>query len=290
MLALASTKSGPFATWREHWPEYLIEGWALGSFMLSASVVTVVLECPTMPLRGLIADSFQRRVLVGVAMGLTAVALIYSRWGRRSGAHMNPAVTLAFVRLGLVRPIDGMFYIASQILGGALGIVTGYLLTGGLLASPEVNWVATVPGSGGPLLAGVLEFAMSLALMLVVLRMSASARFGGLAGIAAGLMVTTFIIAEAPQSGMSINPARSLASALPSGIWTAFWIYLLASPLGMLAAAELHRWTTGGRPGHCAKLMHDDSTPCIHCGHRPTQAADTPTLPVTADIRGGSHV
>src|SRR5258706_12085549 len=146
---MAGVSSRPLATWREHWPEYLIEGWALGSFMLSASLFTVLLESPVLPLRGSIPDPFVRRAIVGLAMGLTAIGLIYSPWGRRSGAHMNPAVTLAYVRLGLVRPIDGLFYGLSQAVGGTLGVIAGFLLTAGALARPEANWVATVPGGGG---------------------------------------------------------------------------------------------------------------------------------------------
>jgi len=272
---VAQASPGPLAAWRGHWPEYLIEGWALGSFMLSASVFTVLLESPALPIRGLVPDPFVRRAIVGIAMGLTAVALIHSPWGRRSGAHMNPAVTLSFVRLGLVRPVDGLFYGLSQVVGGTLGVTAGYLLTAGALARPEANWVATVPGSGGVLLAFALEFAMALTVMLVVLRLSNSPGLRGLTGCAAGLMVALFITFEAPHSGMSINPARSLASALPSEIWTAFWIYLLAPPLGMLAAAEIHRLLSGGDLRHCAKLVHDEATRCIHCGYTPAAAAST---------------
>ena len=275
---MAQASPGPLASWRGHWPEYLIEGWALGSFMLSASVFTVLLESPALPVRDLVPDPFVRRAIVGIAMGLTAIGLIYSPWGRRSGAHMNPAVTLSFVRLGLVRPIDGLFYGLSQVVGGTLGVVAGYLITAGALARPEANWVATVPGGGGPLLAFALEFAMALVLMLVVLRLSSSPGLRGLTGCAAGVMVTLFISFEAPHSGMSINPARSLASALPSEIWTAFWIYLLAPPLGMLAAAEIHRRLSTGPLGHCAKLVHDRATRCIHCGYSPPTATNAPTL------------
>src|SRR5260221_6821332 len=172
--------------------------------MLSAGVFTVLLESPALPFRAMIPDPFARRAIVGIAMGLTAVCLIYSRWGRRSGAHMNPAVTLSFVRLGLVRPIDGLFYGLSQVVGGTLGVVAGYLLTAGTLARPEANWVVTVPGSGGALLAFALEFAMALTMMLVVLRLADAPGLSSLTGCAAGLMVTLFITFEAPHSGMSI--------------------------------------------------------------------------------------
>jgi len=89
---------------RGHWPEYLTEAAGLGLFMLSACVFTTLLEYPGSPAHQAIADPFLRRVLIGIAMGLTAVGLIYSPWGQRSGAHLNPSVTLAFWRLGKVQP------------------------------------------------------------------------------------------------------------------------------------------------------------------------------------------
>src|SRR5437870_13647490 len=129
-----------------HWPEYAMEAAGLGTFMIVACAATVLLEHPASRLHAI--DPTVRRALMGLAMGLTAVALIHSPWGRRSGAHMNPAVTLSFVRLGLVRPVDGLFYGLSQVVGGTLGVTAGYLLTAGALARPEANWVATVPGGG----------------------------------------------------------------------------------------------------------------------------------------------
>src|SRR6185436_13047471 len=87
---------------RQHWPEYLIEAWALGMFMISAACVTALLEHPASPVHQVIPNAFARRALIGLAMGLTAIALIYSPWGQRSGAHMNPATTLTFLRLGKI--------------------------------------------------------------------------------------------------------------------------------------------------------------------------------------------
>ena len=266
-----ATQSTLLGAWREHWPEYLIESWALGTFMLSASIVVVLLESRQLPFRELIPSPLIRRMLVGMAMGLTAFGLIYSRWGRRSGAHMNPAVTLAFLRLRLVRPIDGLFYILAQTVGGTFGVLAGFLLTAGMLAAPDARWVVTVPGSCGPFVAFGVEFLMAMFLMLVVLRFSSTPTLRGYTGCAAAVMVAIFITIAAPYSGMSINPARTLASAIPSQVWTAFWVYLLAPPLGMLAAAELHRWQSGGLLRHCAKLCHDNRTRCIHCGYIPSE-------------------
>jgi len=283
-----ATQSTLLGAWREHWPEYLIEGWALGTFMLSASIVVVLLESRQLPFRELVPSPLIRRMFVGTAMGLTAFGLIYSPWGRRSGAHMNPAVTLAFLRLRLVRPIDGLLYMLAQTIGGTFGVLTGFLLTAGMLAAPEARWVVTVPGSCGPFVAFGVEFLMAMFLMLVVLRFYSTPTLRKYTGCAAAPMVVLFITLAAPYSGMSINPARTLASAIPSQVWTAVWVYLLAPPLGMLAAAELHRCQSGGVLRHCAKLCHDNHTRCIHCGYTPSEGAAKAPQPESAEWR--SHV
>ena len=203
---------------------------------------------------------------------------------------MNPAVTLAFLRLGLVQPIDGLFYMLSQAIGGTLGVLAGLLLTVGMLAAPEARWVVTVPGTSGPFVAFGVEFLMAISLMLVVLQFSSTPHLRSFTGCAAALLVAIFITVAAPYSGMSINPARTLASAIPSGIWTAFWIYLLAPPLGMIAGAEVHRWLSGGRLRHCAKLCHDNRTRCIHCGYTPSKDATAANVPQSESTSGRSHV
>lgn len=255
------------ARFREHWPEYLIEAFALGAFMVSAGVVTVLVEHPDFGMPELVADAELRRGLVGLAMGATAVALIYSPWGRRSGAHMNPAVTLTFWGLGRVRGADAVAYVAAQFMGAVLGVLVVLALFGERFAAPPIAFVATVPGHGAAL-AFALELAISFGLMLTVLTFTSRAGLAPYAGLAAGALVALFIAVEAPYSGMSMNPARSFASAAPAGLWGDLWIYIVAPPLGMSLAAALHRAATAGRPG-CAKLVHDDGRPCIHCGHRP---------------------
>src|SRR5688500_1859179 len=105
-----------------HWREYLIEVAGLGLFMLSAAGFATLLEHPASPVRHALSDAFTRRVLTGLAMGPTAASLTYSPWGRRSGAHFNPAVTLTFFRLGKVSGRDTIFYIGAQFAGGVLGI------------------------------------------------------------------------------------------------------------------------------------------------------------------------
>ncbi len=225
-----------------HWPEYLIEAWALGMFMLSALLFTDLLEYPGSPVYAAIQSPFARRAVVGIAMGLTAIALIYSPWGKRSGAHINPAVTLTHWQLNRIRGRDAIMYILAQFAGAVLGVWSYKVIAPTDIAHPGVNYVATVPGPAGLLPAFLGEMLISLTLISVVLRLSNHARYAPYTGYVAGLLVALFITFEAPFSGMSMNPARSFGSAIVGNIWTGWWIYLTAPVLGMLLGGYLYRW------------------------------------------------
>ena len=259
---------GPGEALREHWPEYLIEGWALGMFMVSAGVFSTLLGYPGSPLLRYIPGDDLRRGLVGISMGLTAIGLIYSPWGRRSGAHMNPAVTLTFLRLGRIGGWDAVFYILAQFIGGTAGVLLTATVLRDWFTGEPVRFIVTLPGAPGPVVAFVAEFGISMLLMAVILTVSGQQRLAKFTGICAGLLVATYITVEAPLSGMSMNPARSFASAAPAGLWENLWIYFTAPVLGMQAAAAWHAWRRGAAPG-CAKLHHADDQRCIHCGYDP---------------------
>jgi aquaporin Z len=253
----------------KHWPEYLIEAALLGLFMVSAMLLTAWLEHPDSPAHQAIGNADLRRALIGMAMGLTAVALIYSPWGRRSGAHMNPATTLTFLRLGKVQRWDAAFYIAAQFAGGASGaLVTKWILRD-TVAHPSVNYVATVPGASGAAVAFVAETTIACGMMLMVLHATNTPRLARFTGCFAGILVALYITLEAPLSGMSMNPARTFASALVGNIWTGGWIYFTAPLLGMLAAVEVYRVTHGLARIGCAKLQHSRAHRCIFCGFEP---------------------
>lgn len=259
-------KSMLWAAFRRHWPEYLIEAAGLAAFMVSACLFTTLLEHPASPVRGLVPEPGLRRLLMGLAMGSTAIALIYSPWGRRSGAHINPSVTLAFYRLGRVPGTDALFYVLAQFAGGLAGTVFARLVLGTLVADPAVAFAATVPGSRGAGVAFGAELAIAFGLMLTVLTVSSRPHLAGRTGLVAGALVALYITFEAPVSGMSMNPARTLASAVPSGIWTSAWIYFTAPVAGMALAAEAFRAIDRGRRPACAKLQHGAKGRCIFCG------------------------
>lgn len=111
-------KRNALDTLTRHWSEYLMEAAGLGLFMLSAVVVATVIEHPSSPVRAAIDNPLLRRIPMGLAMGLTAIGIIYSPWGKRSGAHINPAVTLTFYRLGKMARWDAILYVLAQCVGG----------------------------------------------------------------------------------------------------------------------------------------------------------------------------
>lgn len=264
---------------RNHWPEYLIEGWALGTFMIAAGVTATLLGAPSCPLARTLPDPLLRNIVGGIAMGLTAIALIHSPWGKRSGAHMNPAVTLTFLRLGKVHGWDALFFVLAQVAGGTLGVLGVAALFGHAFTDPPVSYAATRPGPAGTGVAFVAELAISCGLMLTVLLLSASVRLSRFTGLAAGGLVALYISFEAPLSGMSMNPARSFSSAAPAMLWQDFWIYLCAPLLGMLAAAQLFLTVRAAPRSGCAKLLHTPDVRCIHCGYEPAGGAPSPAPP-----------
>jgi aquaporin Z len=250
-----------FRALSRHWPEYLIEGAALGLFMIAACAFTVALEHPASPLNARV-PVFPRRALMGLAMGATAMAITYSPWGKRSGAHVNPALTITFYRLGKIEAWDAAFYVLAQFAGGVLGVAAAGSLFGALLSHPGVNYAATVPGPGGIFLAFGAEVFIAFLMMSMILKVTREARLSRFTGLFAGLLVFSFITFEAPLSGMSLNPARTLGSAVGARLFTALWIYFTAPLLGMTLAAALR-----SAPVRCAKLHHDNGERCIfRCG------------------------
>jgi aquaporin Z len=261
-------------TLRKHLPEYLIEAFALGMFMVSAGIVTTAFEHPGFWLRQMLPNSDLRRILTGVAMGLTLIAIVYSPWGGRSGAHMNPAVTLAFWRLGKIRGVDAAAYVVAQFAGGLLGVMLVAGLVGRPFTAPPVNWVATLPGSAGPYWAFVAELLIAAGMMTMILVTAASSRFARYTGVFAGMLVAIYISVEGPLSGMSMNPARTFASAAPAMIWHDLWIYFTAPLLGMFLAVEIVSRAMAYRA--CAKLRHATDQRCIHCGYEPVETEMSP--------------
>jgi aquaporin Z len=252
---------------RQDWQEYLIEAWALGCFMVSIGLFSMLLEVSSSPLHSWIRNADARRILLAGVSGLTAAALIYSPWGQRSGAHMNPAVTLAFLRLRKITLRHAFGYMIAQVLGGTAGVYLVWSVFGTLFGEPPVSFVTTLPREGAVLAAFLAELTMAALLMLVIMASSRSRRFASYTGLLVGILIFAFISLEAPLSGTSINPARSLASAVPAHVWSSFWIYVVAPVVGMQLAVTV--FMLSAHDASCAKLYHSSTQRCIHCGFEP---------------------
>lgn len=246
-----------------NWRIYAIDGALLGIFMISACATVAIVEHPTSPVRQAINSSFFRRAIIGLMMGITAVYLIYSGWGKRSGAFMNPAVTLSHLRLGRLNWLDATGYIVAQFIGGVFGVAVASSFLGPWVRNPSVNYVVTVPGMYGLAAAWVGEFTIALIMISVVMAANKIPRLAPLTGFFAAGLVAIYITFEAPISGMSLNPARTFSSAIFADLWTGWWIYLSAPIFGMLAGIELHLLLTREHQRLCGKLTHSRRVPCF---------------------------
>ena len=231
---------GIIQTFRKQYPLYLIEAAGLGFFMVSACLFTILLEHPDFKLIHLIPSPFVRRFLIGVAMGTTAMVIIYSPMGKRSGAHINPSITLTMLLLRKISVTDVLFYILFQIMGGITGVLIVKLLFPSYLADPSIAYIATVPGKEGIINATIGESLIAFIMMFTTLITSNIERTKNLTGVIAGILIVCFVTFEAPFSGFSMNPARTLASAIPSGIWDFWYMYMVVPPVCMILAALIY--------------------------------------------------
>jgi len=175
------------------------------------------------------------QVGIAITFGLIVMTMIYT-FGEKSGAHFNPAVTLAFAVHKVFPTSQILPYIISQLAGA---IAASFVLK---LLFPASQFLgATIPS--GPLMhSWVLEVLLTLFLMLTILNVSERGKEKGLlAGLAVGSVVLLEAMFAGPVSGASMNPARSLAPALASGRLKEIWIYLTAPIAGSIIAVILHR-------------------------------------------------
>lgn len=229
--------------------KYIDEAMGLGIFMFSAGFFDAVFEYPGLPFRHQLGSALLRRFLVGLSMGLTGLYIFTSRFGRQSGAYINPAITIIRYMLRDINGKDAVFYILFQFLGGSLGLWLVVILFPRWMEDPAVNYIVTVPGNAGVAMAFIMEFLISFVLIVVVLVMEHSVRMEKYTPWVVSSLITVFITVEAPFSGMSMNPARTFASAIVACQWRVFWLYCAAPLGGMGVGLGLLSLFTGMRSG-----------------------------------------
>jgi len=243
----------------QHWRHYLAEAGGPMLFLIFSSTAAVVCHHPSSPAaRALGPHEWVQRLGVGVVVGLLVTAMAYSPWGKRSGAHLNPAVTLGFWQLGHIRTADALWYVLAQFGGALLG---GFGMSWALkpwFKYPAIHYNTTRPPAGahGWAVALGAEVVISAGLMLLLLMALHSGRLKKWTGALVGLLLAAYVVAESPLSGMSLNPARSLGTAAAAGQWSGLWLYFVGPPLAMWATAEIYRRLR--RPGGERPPMYPD--------------------------------
>ena len=245
---------------RFHWPEYLMEAAGVGLFLFLTCVFASLLLSPASPVRHFIDNTVELRALMGLGVGATVAAIVKSPWGKQSGGHFNPALTLAFYRLGKMRLPDAVIYVVAQFSGAIIGVcIARYLMPVG---RPAIRYAVTA-GICGSAVAFIGELTISFALMSTILVSTNSRSLTRYTPYLVGLLYAIFITLEAPLFGMSMNPARSFGPALHVSHWHAIWLYFTAPTLGMLIAAEVFLLARSGVQPFCAKLDHANNKQCI---------------------------
>jgi aquaporin Z len=179
---------------------------------------------------------------IALAFAFVVIAMVYAL-GHVSGAHINPAVTVAFWSARRFPGRDVIPYVVAQCVGAAAAAAT---LRGVL--GPVGHLGATLPAI--PIGAAfAMEWLLSFVLMLVIMAVATDDRVApGFAPLAVGLTVGFCALTGGPLTGASMNPARSFGPAVAGGFWAAHWVYWLAPITGMIAAARLYDWLRDAKP------------------------------------------
>jgi aquaporin Z len=199
---------------------------------------------------------------MGVSVGTATYLIIRSKFGRRSGAHLNPALTLAYLWLGRVHRWHALYYVVAQFTGGLAGVFLARQLLGHHLSASPVLYVVTLPGNHGTAIAFLAVFLLSGALMGIVLFSTNHRKLARYSPLSVALITVSYYVLAPSVSGFSVNPARSFSSAFFAWIWRGIWIYFAAPFLGMLAAAAIYLRSMGPSRIYCAKVFHDLHTTC----------------------------
>jgi aquaporin Z len=211
-----------------------------GTALLLAAGLSIVIwaSAPASPLVHAMRDAAARRALTGALFGTVGASIAISPLGRESGAHLNPVVTLAFWAERRIRTSTLLAYVAAQAAGGIVG--SSVLLAWGRLGR-SVRYGATTPGHAGSLAALGGEAAATFALIALLFGVLGSPRLRHGAPLLFPPLYAVLVLVEAPLSGTSTNPARSLGPAVVSETWTGFWVYLAGPLVGTAVALAIRR-------------------------------------------------
>jgi aquaporin Z len=231
--------------------------------------LVALLESPRSAAHAHVSSAGLRLVLIGIAFGLLAAVVALSPVGRRSGAHLNPAVTIGFALRGHTRPRDVAGYAVGQIAGATLAAAAFRAALPEW--APTVGWARTAPQAGLPGwgVAGI-EAGLTLGLLITVFLMVSSPRTArwtpaAVTGVLAGL-----IWAGANHTGASMNPARTFGPDLVTSTYPVFRAYVVGPICGAVLAVLVFA-AAPRRHTLTAKLFHDPAYPSVHATALPAK-------------------
>ena len=252
-----------------HWAPWACE--FLGTaILLCGGLSAVFLDFgPSSPVTPHLPSMSARLLLTGLLFAGTGSLVALSPLGRRSGAHLNPAVTLAFWTQRKVHPHDLAGYIAAQLLG-ALAASAGLRLVWGRTAR-VLHLGGTQPGHGlGALAAAGLEMLMTASLILMILFFTSHARLARWTPLGNWVLVATLVWQGAPYTGTSLNPARSIGPALLAPLLHDLSVYLIGPLAGAMLAVAVFAAFRNTKT-LTAKLFHDPRYPSTLASELPTR-------------------
>jgi aquaporin Z len=238
-------------------PRPLLASEFIGTFLLVAvGVSLVILDFGVgSAVPAILPDPAVRRAITGFLFGSVGALIAVSRVGKLSGAHINPVVSGAFWLTGTLPGRHAAEYVAAQLAGGALAALP--LLAWGRVGA-SVAYGATLPGPGhGGLAAMAGEAVTTFALVAGLFTFLGRPRLRRFTPLLFPFLYAFMVWVEAPLSGTSTNPARTLGPAIAADVWSGWWVYLVGPAAGLLAAVAAHRWRLLGRlEVEVAKLYH----------------------------------
>lgn len=241
--------------WRVRWRLFFSEMIGTGLLVFGGVSIVIVMFGSGTPMARLLPNEVLRTAVTAFLWGCVGTTITLSRIGRESGAHINPAVTLGFWLMKKIDARVAVGYIIAQLLGGCLGALP--LLAWGTMGR-SVTFGATLPGAGysnGTVVLG--EAITTFALVATLCLFLGFRHLRSFTPFVIPLLYAVMVPLEAPISGTSTNPARTLGPAVISGRFDGFWMYWVGPICGMLAAIAV--CSSLARRIEVAKLYHFDS-------------------------------
>jgi aquaporin Z len=236
-----------FARWQPlHWAEYTAE--LVGTtFNIFVGLSAVVFDFGQgLPMEHLIPDPSIRLLITGLIFSGSGALFAISPLGKLSGGHISSSVTLAFWAHGKMHGQDAVGYIVAQFIGAILGAIL-MVSVWGKYAGSVYNGM-TLPGAGYALwFVFLAEVFVTFLLVLSIFLFVCNHRLMRWTPLMTWLLITAIVWLEAPISGASLNPARSIGPAFVTGLWRDQWLYCIAPPLGALLAVAMFRLLSMGR-------------------------------------------